>query len=416
MKPIRNQSSSAGICPHGWRCSEEPHPGLELSGQWSSDVPQWIQSQGKREEGRSSGVVVGYEDSDCLNHQAMTRVEIARKLAALKGCAFAGKFDPHLSYAGPLYHVPSVTLVGRRAANDIGIYDEQDLFGGVVPYDYVATKAISHPLVKPEADAPSGWSRGFPEAVRHVALSGLTAFTAQDALRGGARLLPAGALRLKPAGADGAHGQAVISTADELAEIVDAMDPGGISSGLVLEENLADVTTCSVGRVVVGDLVATYTGTQRLTTDNEGAPTYGGSTLIVVRGDFDQLLAWDQSHEMRVAVTQACAYDAAANAHFPDLIASRRNYDVAQGFDASGRWRSGVLEQSWRIGGASGAEMAALEALRSDPAVKAVQASCVEVFGAGHEPPEDAFVYFNGEDRTVGPLTKYATVDALYAG
>lgn len=164
----------------------------------------------------------------------------------------------------------------------------------------------------------------------------------------------------------------------------------------------------------MGDITATYSGTQRLTKDNEGSTTYGGSTLFVARGDFDRLLAFDHSPQMRIAVAQARAYDAAADNHFAGLIASRRNYDVAQGRDASGRWRSGVLEQSWRIGGATGAELAALEALQADPSLAAVQASCVEIFGASAEPPERAFVYFRAVDQQVGALVKYAVIDAFH--
>ena len=97
---------------------------------------------------------------------------------------------------------------------------------------------------------------------------------------------------------------------------------------------------------------------------------------------------------------------------FPGMFASRRNYDVIQGTDAAGRRRSGVLEQSWRVGGASGAEIAALEAFRAEPALRAVRASTVEDYGeAAPPPPPGATVYFRGVDERVGPITKYATVE-----
>ncbi len=111
-------------------------------------------------------------------------------------------------------------------------------------------------------------------------------------------------------------------------------------------------------------------------------------------------------------MAQACAYDAAASACFPGLVVSRRNYDVAQGLDAAGRRQSGVLEQSWRVGGASRAEIAALEAFRADPAQRVVRASTVEVYGeSAMPPPPHATVYFRGIDGRVGPLTKYALVE-----
>ena len=190
------------------------------------------------------------------------------------------------------------------------------------------------------------------------------------------------------------------------------IDPAELARhGLVLEEDLAEVTTYSVGQVRAAGLVASYWGTQRLTPDNRGAAVYGGSDLVVARGGFDALLGSPTPEAARLAVAQARAYDAAAAACFPGLVVSRRNYDVAQGLDAAGRPRSGVLEQSWRVGGASGAEIAALEAFRPDPALRVVRASTREVYGDSAAPPPHAAVYYRGTDEQVGPLAKYALVE-----
>ena len=74
---------------------------------------------------------------------------------------------------------------------------------------------------------------------------------------------------------------------------------------------------------------------------------------------------------MRQAIEYARIFDTAAAIFFPGCFASRRNYDIAQGRDGNGRERFGVLEQSWRVGGASSAEIAALEAFRADPGLPA---------------------------------------------
>lgn len=65
-------------------------------------------------------------------------------------------------------------------------------FAGVVPFPFVATKTIAHPLVARETQAPSGWSHGFAERVRSAVLPGFAAFTVDDARRAAARLLPRG--------------------------------------------------------------------------------------------------------------------------------------------------------------------------------------------------------------------------------
>jgi hypothetical protein len=121
--------------------------------------------------------------------------------------------------------------------------------------------------------------------------------------------------------------------------------------GLVLEEDLSDVETFSVGQVRVAGLTLSYHGTQQLTHDHAGTEVYGGSDLHVVRGDYQQLLQLPLEDHLRLAINQAMTYEQAAERHFPGFIASRRNYDIARGTDPHGHLRSGVLEQSWRPGG-----------------------------------------------------------------
>ncbi len=308
--------------------------------------------------------------------------------------------------------MPSDTLVGFDSAMALGIRSEDDLFGGVVPHRFVATKAITHPLFDAQSAAPAGWVPEFAQAVAASVHEGFSAFSREDAQRAGTSLLERGPVRVKRTLGIGGHGQYVVKAKADLPDVLDTIDAGELStSGVVLEENLDDVTTHSVGQVVVAGLLATYCGTQRLTTNNRGLEVYGGSDLFVARGDFDALLRYPLADPVRLAIAQARDYDAAARACFPGFFASRRNYDVMQGIDARGRPRSGVLEQSWRIGGASGAEVGALEAFHADPGLQAVRAVSVEIYGESPSPPEDAVVYFRGVDARVGPLTKYSRVE-----
>jgi hypothetical protein len=77
---------------------------------------------------------------------------------------------------------------------------------------------------------------------------------------------------------------------------------------------------------------------------------------------------------------------------------------------ADGSTRVGVLEQSWRVGGASGAEVRAIWAFLDDPALERVRASTVELYGLAPHVPTGAFVYFRGADAHGTPLVKYATL------
>jgi hypothetical protein len=310
--------------------------------------------------------------------------------------------------------VPCETLA-LEAAHALGIRGEADLFGGVVPFAFVATKSITHPLTSPDATAPAGWSWAFARCVTDVVLSGYAAFSREDAKRGGERLLETGSVRIKPALALGGRGQVLASDAVTLASAIDELDSEELARcGVVIEQNLAAATTYSVGRVHVGDLVATYVGTQKTTRDHRDNEVYGGSALTVARGDFDALLALEIDEGAQRAIVHACIYDRAARRCFPGFFASRRNYDIVHGVDERGVMRTGVLEQSWRIGGASGAEIAALEAFRGDPALRVVRAECTESYDESVMPPSDATVYFRGVDARVGFITKHSKV-AAYA-
>ena len=87
-------------------------------------------------------------------HEVAARVAVARSLAALKGFEFGGGYDSSLqrSERPPLYFVPSETLSGEEAAR-LGIRGADDLFGGVVPYPFVGTKTIVHPLASRDGAA-----------------------------------------------------------------------------------------------------------------------------------------------------------------------------------------------------------------------------------------------------------------------
>ena len=359
------------------------------------------------------GTVVTYAPDDgdgTSEHEIAARVAVARALAALKGFQFGGAYRPSLRRNGGLYFVPSQTLSAREAAS-LGIRGEQDLFGGVVPHPFVATKTIAHPLPGPDAHRPPGWLDAFPERVRDVVLPGFAAFTRQDAHKAALALLADGPVRLKRGRGIGGKGQKVVASIPELDGVIASLDAAELKQhGLVVEPDLTDLTTFSVGRVSVGEMRAAYCGTQRTTRDNRGERAYGGSDLLVVRGGFDELEKLNLPPQALTALQQARAFDAAAG-EFPGMFASRRNYDMLRGRDARGRWHCGVLEQSWRIGGASGPEVAALAAFRADATLRTVHARSTEAYDVDAEVPPGAIVHYRGVDQRAGPMTTYTTLE-----
>ena len=241
-------------------------------------------------------------------------------------------------------------------------------------------------------------------------LPGYTVFSNRDARVAARRMLRRGPLRLKkPLSASG-RDQTLVTSLNELDADLENITADEIATyGLVLEENLRQVRTLSVGEVAVGGLRISYHGTQRTVADNKGQPVYGGSDLVCVRGGWDVLDALPMSPEVRAAVAAARRYDDATE-EFDGFTASRRNYDVAQGIGADGWPRSGVLEPSWRVGGASSAELAAFAAFARDPSLKIVRASHVEEYGEGRRAPADAIIEFQGDDPEAGRLLRYTLV------
>jgi hypothetical protein len=355
------------------------------------------------------GTVVTYMPGSVDDHQRATVADVARKVAALMDWDFGGEFDVSARSGQRLYFVPNHTLLTHEA-RVLRIRHHDDLFGGVVPFPFVATKAIVHPLISPDASRPPGWSHDFPERVRDTVLPGFTAFSLRDARRAATKLLVRGPIRLKPGRGIGGRGQRLVSSPTDLDARLRGLTAADLErEGVGIELDLAEATTYSIGQIRVAGLEASYCGTQSTTTDNTGATAFGGSDIVVVRGSFDALAELPLEPGAHLAIEQARAFDAATVA-FSGLFASRRNYDAVRGRDAAGRVRSGVLEQSWRLGGASGPEIAALAALRTHPALHAVRARSVERYGSTSAPAH-AIVHFSGVDRRLGTLTKYTTVE-----
>ncbi|MFP5428194.1 MAG: DUF3182 family protein [Gammaproteobacteria bacterium] len=341
-------------------------------------------------------------------HEHATHLQLAEHLAKLLGVACAEPDQPPTA-ADRYYYLPTETLIDPQRYRGMGINSEQDLFGGMVSHPYIATKAISHPLPA-NGSFPPGWTDAFAQQASDALLKGYTVFSKDDARRAAQLLLPEGAVRIKPVLATAGRGQEVIEQIDQLEPLLADMDDQTLSlCGLVLEENLTDVQTFSVGQVRVAGLTCSYHGTQRLTHDHQGIEVYGGSDLLVVRGDYQALLQLPLEDPVRLAVNQAMAYEQAAEQHFPGFLASRRNYDIARGLDPHNHMRSGVLEQSWRLGGASSAEVLALRAFADDPTLQRVQASSHEVFGTTTL-PADATLFYQGNDSELGQFSKYARI------
>lgn len=343
-------------------------------------------------------------------HEVETNRALAKWLAQILGLKYGGSYDSEQHSGRDLYLLPTQTLVGVANARQLGVRGPEDLWGGYVDHDFICTKAISHGLLNRDAHAPEGWSPLFSERVRNVVLDGLSVFSLEDARPAAEHLLESGPIRLKPIHACAGRGQEVIKSLNEFDAILARPDAEQLfTEGVVLEQDLDQVITHSVGQTFIGDKVLSYCGDQYLTEDGRGEQVYGGSNLLVVQGYYEDLLELELPDDVRLAIQQAQVFDNAADEAYPGFYASRRNYDIAQGLDSNGKQRSGVLEQSWRMGGASSAEVAALQSFINDPGMSAIRVSSVETY-IDQPLPADAIEVYRGPAENSDFLLKYVTV------
>lgn len=311
------------------------------------------------------------------------------------------------------YVVPSDTLSVEQAYA-LGIQWVDQFFGGIVPFPFVGTKLVSHPLVAMHASAPKGWRHQHPHRLSGLVVPGWGAFSVSDLHEAAGRLLGEGAVRLKLAEGRGGGQQWVVPDLASLKILLEgeAALAAGIEAGVVVERDLRRPVTLSVGHVILPTLSLSYLGYQREARDRHGASRYGGSRLCCIRGSLSMLLETLGEPRERLAVEQASAYHDAMFEAFPELVISRANYDVIQGFDAQGNWHSGVLEQSWRIGGASPAEIIAAEVL-SNGKRQRVETAYVECYEADAVAPEGAEVVYRATNDTGdAPTLTYVEVQA----
>lgn len=344
-------------------------------------------------------------------HDRVSRGHAAQRLAELFGYEYAGEYVVCQPRGIATYFVPDDTLLAQDAAQ-LGIRSERDLFGGVAPYAFVATKAVTHGVLAADARMPPGWSQRVAEELRSAVLPGFTAFSRSDAWRAARNLLCGGRVRLKRVVGLGGAGQFAAGHIDEFAAALDRVSDEELAThGVVVERNLEEMSTYSIGRLHVAARHIAYYGVQRAVRNHHGQEVYGGSDLVVARDGMAELLRMDIPEPVRTALAHARRYDQVVSRAFPEFFASRRNYDVAYGRDADGGRHIGVLEQSWRFGGASAAEIAALHAFERDPALRVVRASTYEIYGESAV-PAGAIVSFRGVDAHAGAMIKYCMVEA----
>lgn len=321
-------------------------------------------------------------------NDAMSRIlHLSETIAEVKECNIANTpYNPKIHYRGELYFVPVYTMEQKRAER-LNITSENNLYGGVVPVPYMAAKSVTHGLIDNPSFIPQGWVDDFPHATKDAVLPGHTVFSELDAFRAAKLLKDQGFTpRGKRPDATSGDDQKIITTSEDVTNILATIQTPNLQKyGYVIEANIIPETvrTLSVGQIMIDGIYASYYGIQKSTKDIGGIEHYGGTEMYLLRGNFSDLLTRVQDKRIETAVgnlerdniiraiTQAQQFDTYAINKLK-IYGSRRNYDIVQGYTSDGKFRSGVTDQSWRIGGASGPEILGIQAFKNDPNLQAL--------------------------------------------
>jgi|GEM_PF-1490767 len=265
------------------------------------------------------------------------------------------------------YFVPDKPLT-REEATNLGITSEDDLFGSVLNHPLHSSKAMLHRLVDGGATRSDGYSEAFANAISKVVLRGFTAFSEADALAGFDHLRQQGyAVRYKDPSQRGENSHVILNDSDELSSLLS--DGSALerlaANGVVLEPNLKEPNTLSVGQLYLAGKRYSYYGDQQ-TTYIDGKAMYGGNTLTMVRGGYNELLGTTHDPDFHIAIKHASVMHEAYETILRPT-ASRFNVDVLQGYGRPIEPLLGIIDQSLHIGDASPAEMAAILALNKNP-------------------------------------------------
>ena len=318
------------------------------------------------------------------------------------GYRLAGLLDGRLCSIGEStedrYFVPHAALI-RTTSEKMGVRTADDIFGGVVEIAAHRDKAILHPRV-PGYEQNCMWhSSKFAARVATAVLPGFSVFSPHDAHTAFRQLSGEGySIRGKDPTCDGGGGQWVVADENHLNSIIASLPEGKIlNHGFVLEPNLIDPVTLSVGQIYLNRRFYSYHGYQESTTSPKGNETYGGTTLTMVRGGLGSLAQSVADPLVAHAINQARTVYEAYSEYDP--LISRANFDVVQGRATNHDVLSGVVDQSIRIGGATPAEMLAIETLENDPTARRVTSRVTIRWNPEPLPPAPGEVLFFDHPR-----------------
>lgn len=327
---------------------------------------------------------------------------LAGWIAEQLGRVYQGEYKPGAELDAAFW-VPHAPMTPEEAGA-LGITSKEQIFGAVVEPLH-AQKSVFHCPLPRATYVPAHFPLDFSRSVQVISAPGYTAFTPQDALLAFESLLQQGhSPRFKNPTATAGLGQRVASNRQE-AEAVIAAISGDVFRrfGVVIEANIpisvGQPHAFSSGWIELGGEEYTYVGTQSQGEKN----IYTGTRLHMVRGHEPPYVP-----DIPNAVTDHTTYLLGLLGLLDGLqIATRCNFN----FVKSMHDEVFAVEPTFRIGGATGAELLAIGYLKDHPEEDQVVASTRFVYDQ-HEPlPAGAHRLYSGNDRIFGVREIFASLE-----
>lgn len=284
----------------------------------------------------------------------------AKEIARYMGLPYTEQIDGRNE---AVYTVPAVTLDPSRAKSFVA-KTVDDFYGTKVEYLGHVGKAILHPVFGKAV--PSFYSSKFAQVVTDYTLPGYSVFTPEAAIEA-YRQFPCRETRVKLTNESDGLGQFTVKSEMELTKILKDLDPKMIKTeGLVLEPNLRDATTISVGYIILGSLPYSFIAHQKNDIAEDGRNRYLGARVLICKGGLRGLnLLPSLNSEEREAVAKADGFNEAYGYFNP--VASRLSFDCLFGQTENGESLSGITDITARLGGTCPALVLAVNKLKIAP-------------------------------------------------
>lgn len=295
---------------------------------------------------------------------------VAKYIADYIGVPYLGEMSENSEPNG--YYVPPVTQI-RGVGVSTNVINSEDFYGLIVDDISHVGKSILHPTIS--SYVPNYYSHEFSRSVESFVLPGLTVFSSEDALNAVISLKKIGDfdIRLKMSDKSDGHGQFFIKNELELQKVFDDIGDDYVKNkGVVLEANVNEAKTISVGFAVLGRDIFSFLAIQKNDiAPEDGRDRYMGAVVRVVKGEMSNLIDIAKNSREKSAIVTGENFYNRYKSFGP--IASRLSFDYLYGLDNKGNQMSGVTDITGRLGGTCPALVLAAKEFKRDPNLSVVE-------------------------------------------